>query len=76
MEAEYYAADECVKEVIWFRALLEELGHTQHAPTILHEDNDACIYHFLKITHVMHAQSTLTCAHIVCVIMYLIIYAL
>ena len=43
MEAEYYAADECVKEVIWFRALLDELGHTQHKPTIIHEDNDACI---------------------------------
>ena len=43
MEAEYYAADECVKEVIWFRALLEELGHTQNTPTTLHEDNDACI---------------------------------
>ena len=43
MEAEYYAADECAKEVVWFRALLDELTHTQSTPTLLYEDNDACI---------------------------------
>ena len=43
MEAEYVEASEAGKEVVWLRSILEELGHTQHAPTVMHEDNKACI---------------------------------
>ena len=43
MEAEHVEASEASKEVVWLRVLLEELGHTQLTPTILHEDNKACI---------------------------------
>ena len=42
MEAEYVAASEAAKEVLWARQLLEELGHAQQKPTIMHEDNSAC----------------------------------
>jgi hypothetical protein len=43
MESEYYAADEACKEVMFWRALLDELGHTQTEATHLYEDNKACI---------------------------------
>lgn len=43
MEAEYVEASEAAKEVAWLRVLLEELGHKQLAPTVIHEDNKACI---------------------------------
>ena len=43
MESEYFAASEAAKEVIWFRALLTDLGHTQTNATIMYEDNKAFI---------------------------------
>ena len=43
MEAEFYAASEASKEVLFWRALLEELDIPQHNPTIIYEDNSACI---------------------------------
>jgi flagellar biosynthesis/type III secretory pathway chaperone len=43
MEAEYYAASEVMKEIIWWRALFCELGFEQTSPTIVYEDNKACI---------------------------------
>ena len=43
MEAEYVEASEAAKEVLWLRVFLEELGHTQQTPTIMNEDNKACI---------------------------------
>ena len=43
MESEYYAADETCKEVVFWRDLLDELGHTQKEATQICEDNKACI---------------------------------
>jgi hypothetical protein len=43
MEAEFYAACETAKEVLWWRALLCELGLEQTSPTVVYEDNKACI---------------------------------
>lgn len=43
MESEYMEASEASKEVVWMRAILEELGHGQDAATVMHEDNKACI---------------------------------
>ena len=43
MESEYYAADETCKEVLFWRDLLDEIGHKQTKPTQIYEDNMACI---------------------------------
>lgn len=43
-EAEYVAATEAAKELIWLRNLLTELGLAQPNPSILHEDNQACVH--------------------------------
>jgi hypothetical protein len=43
MEAEYVEASEAMKEILWIRIILEELGHKQAGPTIMNEDNKACI---------------------------------
>jgi hypothetical protein len=43
MEAEYMALNECLKEGIWLRQLLKEMGFPQQHPTIVYEDNDSCI---------------------------------
>ena len=43
MEAEFYAASEAAKEVKWFRRLLSELDCKQTGPTVIYEDNKACI---------------------------------
>lgn len=40
-EAEYIAAHDAAKEVVWARALLEELHVKQPIPTVLHVDNAA-----------------------------------
>lgn len=42
-EAEYVAADSATRVIIWFRALLEDLGEKQVRPTLIHEDNTACL---------------------------------
>lgn len=42
-EAEYIAATECTKDIVWLRNLLAELGFPQSAPTVLYEDNQACV---------------------------------
>ena len=42
-EAEYVAAAHAVKEAIWLRTLLEELGFKQNQPTKIYEDNSGCI---------------------------------
>lgn len=42
-EAEYIAASQAAKEVIWLRRLLADLGHPQQGPTTIHEDNNGCI---------------------------------
>jgi hypothetical protein len=43
MEAEFYAACETAKEVVWWRELLNEIGDRQTRPTRIYEDNKACI---------------------------------
>lgn len=39
----YRAATIATKEVVWLRRLLAEIGIPQTKPTILHEDNAACV---------------------------------
>ena len=43
MEAEYIAACEAAKEVIWFRRVLEDLGFPQGGPTTIWEDKRSAI---------------------------------
>jgi hypothetical protein len=43
MEAEYMALCAATKEAVWLRTLLKELGHEQQQPTVIYEDNQACI---------------------------------
>lgn len=43
-ESEWYSASMCGCEVQVLRRTLEELGFVQDAPTVLFEDNAACIY--------------------------------
>ena len=38
-EAEIIAACQAVREILWLRALLDDLGYTQDSPTIVFEDN-------------------------------------
>ena len=42
-EAEFFAATECTKELIWLRELFTELGYDITAPSVISEDNQACI---------------------------------
>jgi hypothetical protein len=42
-EAEYMAASNLSKEIIYLRMFLAQLGQKQFKPTIIHEDNNACI---------------------------------
>ncbi len=43
-EAEYIAASLAVREVVYLRQLLSELGFPQTSATTLHEDNQPCIH--------------------------------
>ena len=42
-ESENWAAVEAVKEIIWFRTLLEEIGFPQNGPTTIYADNASMI---------------------------------
>jgi hypothetical protein len=42
-EAELYAGCDLVRELIWLRAMMAELGFSQSGPTLVHEDNQAFI---------------------------------
>ena len=42
-EAEYVAATEATKDVLWFRGMLAELGFEDSSPSMVHEDNQACV---------------------------------
>jgi hypothetical protein len=42
-EAEYLAACDAAKEVVWLRAMLTALGFAPVGPTVVWEDNQACI---------------------------------
>jgi hypothetical protein len=43
MEAEYMGLSDCVKEVIWLRSLLKSTGYELNEPTMIFEDNNACL---------------------------------
>ena len=43
-EAEYIALTPCAQETVWMRQLLKDLGFAQNQPTIIYEDNTACIH--------------------------------
>ncbi|OWZ23334.1 LOW QUALITY PROTEIN: polyprotein [Phytophthora megakarya] len=38
-DAEYMALSECVKEVVWIRLLIKDMGASQSGPTMIYEDN-------------------------------------
>jgi hypothetical protein len=42
-ESEYIAATEVCKVVVWLRNILDELKISQRGPTLIYEDNQACI---------------------------------
>jgi hypothetical protein len=42
-EAEYYSASTAASEVLYLRKLLEHMGFVQASPTLVYEDNTACI---------------------------------
>ena len=43
-EGEFYSASQAAQDTVYHRRILEELGFQQKKPTILFEDNFACIY--------------------------------
>ncbi|CAN0093632.1 unnamed protein product, partial [Heterosigma akashiwo] len=43
VEAEYVALRSAVKDIMWLRSLLAEMGCPQHEPTPVVEDNSACV---------------------------------
>lgn len=43
MEAEFIALSEASRELVWLRRLLCDMGENQSDPTIIFEDNQACI---------------------------------
>ena len=54
-EAEYYAASVAGVEITYMRRILEEMGYSQHGPTVTYEDNMACIY--MSRTSVMYHKA-------------------
>jgi hypothetical protein len=42
-EAEYMALSECVKECVWLRRLLKDMGSEQVDPTVIYEDNQGAM---------------------------------
>ena len=42
-EAEYIAANEAAREVVWLRSLLDEIGYNQSIPTDLYVDNKVAL---------------------------------
>ena len=55
MEAEYVEATSAGQEVIWFRRLLNDFGYAQKEPTVILEDNKACIS--FSLNHTCHDRS-------------------
>lgn len=43
MESEYVEASDASKEVLWARQLLNDIGYIQDEPSMIYEDNTACI---------------------------------
>ena len=54
-EAEYYAASESGVDITYLRRLMCDMGYEQKEPTILWEDNMACI--FMSRTSVMYTKA-------------------
>ncbi|KAG7529891.1 hypothetical protein FFLO_05339 [Filobasidium floriforme] len=54
-EAEYIALDSTLREAIWWRSFTTELGMGSDEPTLLYEDNQACIK--LAQNPIAHARS-------------------
>ena len=42
-EAEFVAATEAAKDVLWLQGLLGELGVLLDSPAVIYEDNQACV---------------------------------
>eukprot|EP00961_Rhodomonas_salina_P159141 2142984-Rhodomonas_salina.1 len=55
-EAEFVAASICCQEVIYLQALLTGLGFPPQAPTLIWEDNAACIQMSENPTHANRAR--------------------
>ena len=43
-EAEFVAACEAAREILWMRGILHDMGYPQMESSILFEDNTACIF--------------------------------
>ena len=54
-EAEYMAASQTCREVVWIRMLLAGLGFKQNKPTVIFEDNSACIQ--MSKNPVLHSRT-------------------
>ena len=52
-EAEYLSCAHCVRHIIWFRSLFQELGFNQKQPTVLYCDNKGTV----TCTHDPHSHS-------------------
>ena len=63
MEAEIYEAVESGKEACWMRWLMSELGYPQTKPTIIYEDNSACIAYSKNPTSHDHTKHISTRYH-------------
>ena len=63
-EAEYIAATETTKDVVWVRNLLQELGFTQEQPSHLLEDNQACVA--MVNNHVVSGRNRHFCVKMAC----------
>ena len=64
-EAEFVAASQAGKEVLYLRALLEGFAFPQMRPTELWEDNASCIL-MRKILQIASAHATSMCVFTSC----------
>ena len=60
-EAEYMAASNLCKEIIYLWMFLAQLGHKQYKPTVIQEDNNTCIA--MTLNPVAHERSKHICMH-------------
>jgi hypothetical protein len=50
-EAEYHALSEAIKQVMYLRTVLEDIGSPQTTPTPLGEDNEGCLHLAVENRH-------------------------
>ena len=55
-EAEYYALGDGVKEALWLRELMQEIGFTLDKPTTIHQDNQSTMAIALNPIHHSHVK--------------------